>query len=341
MTQTKLTHWLIPTLLIFILVLVLPGRALADGIGEGVTVTSGGYQVTLAFAESLKLGENSVHVRILDALGLPVTGALIEINALKVDETQQHQQAMQNAEPVMDGNSTMPGMNPTPTQAPADNMPGMASVNPTPTQASTDTQSVMSAIDSSPTPAPADGMSGMSAMDSSPTTAPLDDMAGMPGMDSSPTQLPSDAMSGMDPLPTQSPVENMTGMAAAPTQAPTIQPTLAPTAQPTMSSAEMPGMASAPAAPATGESATDPESIRTSLHATDQAGEYDGDLTFSAAGHWMLSVHITQNGQMTEVGFPLDVPASSTGLMVLSGFAGFNIVIIAAAALTKRRPVAA
>ncbi len=312
MTKTKLARWLLYGLSIFLLVLMLPGQALAEGGETGKTVTIGGYQVSLVFPEPLRLGENSVHLKIQDAMGSPVSGAQVEISALAVENSQQHQQAM---------NTEMPA---------AGGMVGMGQVTPMPSQVSSGDMPGLNETTLSPTPAPTDDMAGMNDVNPVPSLVPTDEMAGMAGMDTTPIPVPTGGMpgmQGMDPVSTQVPT-------LIPTQVLTQVPTQMPTQMPT---GDMPGMGSAAAQ----ESSSALETQRTRLAAGDKAGEYTGKITFSTAGHWMLSANIKQNDEMLVADFPLDVPASSAGLMVLSGFAGFNIVIIGVAALMKRRPISA
>ena len=227
MAQTKLVRWLSCGLVVSLLVLMLPGAALASGnADEGTTVKVGGYQVSLGFSEAAKAGENPVHVQILDGMGMPVSGAQVEISAMPVEDTQQHQQAMQNGAPAMGG------------------MPGMDAATATPAAA---------------------GMAGMSGM----------------------------------------------------------------------------GKASTPAGAATLEPVASVETVTAALQPADMAGEYAGVILFPAAGHWMLNVHLSLNGQALDAGFPLDVAGNSAGMVILGSFAGLNVVLIGAAAVTKRKPVSA
>ncbi len=241
MAQNKLVRWLMCGLLIALLALMLPVAALASGGGEGTVVTVDGYQVSLVFAEPAKVGENPFHIQILDGMGMPVRNAQVEINAMPVEEPQQHQENMQSGKPAMAG------------------MDGMA--------------------------APA------------PTTVPESGMSGMGGMETSSTAAPADAMPGMEPAPAVA--------------------------------AETP------------EAAHPIETVKVMLAPGDSAGEYTGAIAFSAAGHWMLTAHLTINGQALEADFPVDVTGGSAGGVILAGFAGLNAALIGAAAITKRKPVSA
>ena len=76
------------------------------------------------------------------------------------------------------------------------------------------------------------------------------------------------------------------------------------------------------------------------LEPTMESGEYAGELHFDASGEWMFNVHFTVNGETTEVDFPVEI-ARTLGLnyAVLSGFFGFNVAVVAAAAVLKRKSV--
>jgi hypothetical protein len=230
MAQTKLFRWLFCSLTISLLLsALLPGAALANGGDEGMTVVVDGYQLSLVFAQQAKVGENSLHLQILDGMGMPVSGAQVQLSAMPVEDTPQHQADMENTQPAMSG------MN-------------------------------MDAATATPV-----AMSGMN-MDAA-TATPV-------------------AMSGM----------NMD------------------------------------AATATPESMSAMPDIQTSaLVAGDAAGEYAGQLTFAASGHWMVAAHITLNGHALDAEFPVTVVAGSSGPVVLAGFAGFNLVLIVIAAILKRK----
>ena len=109
MIQIKISRWLICGSAIFLLMLPLPGKALAHGTGEIVTVMTGGYRVSLDFEEPAKVGGNSVHVKILDGTGAPVSDAKLEVSAIPVKDTQQQQGSMESAA-AMGGMHDMGGM---------------------------------------------------------------------------------------------------------------------------------------------------------------------------------------------------------------------------------------
>jgi hypothetical protein len=101
-------------------------------------------------------------------------------------------------------------------------------------------------------------------------------------------------------------------------------------------------------APATGvmqpnEPAADEHSdevLTVMLEPTMESGEYAGELRFDASGEWMFNVHFTVNGETTEVDFPVEIARMfGVNYAVLSGFFGFNVAIVAAAAVLKRKSV--
>ncbi len=115
---------------------IFPTPALADG-GEGglsFSQTIGGYTITLVFEKPASIGENPVHVKIVDAAGMPVPGAEVEISV------EEHSEAEESAEGEMDE------MEAKPTEAessPSTSMHGMEE-NP----AATPTPGTMSSINS-------------------------------------------------------------------------------------------------------------------------------------------------------------------------------------------------
>ena len=76
------------------------------------------------------------------------------------------------------------------------------------------------------------------------------------------------------------------------------------------------------------------------LEPTMESGEYAGELHFDAPGKWMFNVHFTVDGETTKVDFPVEIArALSTNYAVLTGFFGFNIAMVAIAAVLKRKSV--
>lgn len=68
---------------VFLIALVFPASALADGGGEGsaeFSQTIGGYKITLVFDEPPVIGENPVHIQVVDEMGMPVRGVVVEVS---------------------------------------------------------------------------------------------------------------------------------------------------------------------------------------------------------------------------------------------------------------------
>ena len=85
------------------------------------------------------------------------------------------------------------------------------------------------------------------------------------------------------------------------------------------------------------------QSVAVVLQAGHDAGDYTGTLTFPQTGHWTLLVHsMLMNGEMFSAEFPLDVVSGTPASYgILAGFFGLSVIIIAAAAVTKRKTVGA
>jgi hypothetical protein len=93
-----------------LLLLILPGMALAHGSGGRAAVIIGGYQVSPAFAEPAQAGENLLKVQILDGMGLPVRGAQVDISAMPGESGQAHRGGMEGMEGMASGAHDMGGM---------------------------------------------------------------------------------------------------------------------------------------------------------------------------------------------------------------------------------------
>jgi hypothetical protein len=126
MVRSKMLKWLIFGLVISLLILMLTGKILSHDGDKGTMVTTGGYQVSLVFPEAVKLGRNPVNLKILDATGLPVSGARVEISSKPVKISQQNQASgahthmmggMHGMNHAMHNMQDMPGMNAAPTVA--------------------------------------------------------------------------------------------------------------------------------------------------------------------------------------------------------------------------------
>jgi hypothetical protein len=120
MTKTKIIKWGTCGLVIFLLILMLSGTVLTHDRGDGTIVTTGGYQVILAFPERIKIGRNPMSVKILDGAGIPVSGAQVQVSTMPVKYAQQ-QAIMNSGMHMMNGmhgmHHDMSGMNPAPSVA--------------------------------------------------------------------------------------------------------------------------------------------------------------------------------------------------------------------------------
>ena len=143
--------------------------------------------------------------------------------------------------------------------------------------------------------------------DGSPVTGAAVQAAAQPVAETAPSATPADSMAGMSGM------EGMSGMDAA-----------TPTAE------AMAGMNM-------DEPAAQPLTI--ALQAGSDAGDYDGTISFPQTGHWTLLVHVMlTSGKMFSAEFPLDVAsATPASYGVLAGFFGLNVVIVAVAAVAKKR----
>ena len=115
-------------------------------------------------------------------------------------------------------------------------------------------------------------------------------------------------------------------------------PPPAPTAVPTEA---MHGMGSAPVVEEAPEGDHPDEPLPVMLELGEEPGEYEGEISFPASGHWMLTVHLSLDGETFEADFPVEVTGGSPAKSILVGFASINAVLIAVAAITRRKPVSA
>jgi hypothetical protein len=73
------------------------------------------------------------------------------------------------------------------------------------------------------------------------------------------------------------------------------------------------------------------------LEAGHEPGEYSGHISFNRTGEWILNVHFTLDGQLTEVEFPVTVAGLDAKYGILAGFIGINASVMSAAAIMKRK----
>jgi hypothetical protein len=67
--------------------------------------------------------------------------------------------------------------------------------------------------------------------------------------------------------------------------------------------------------------------------------EYTGEIAIETAGDYVIRVHLTVQGELTEVDFPLNVAQSQNGSGILAVFFAVNVAIIAGAVILKPKPV--
>jgi hypothetical protein len=73
------------------------------------------------------------------------------------------------------------------------------------------------------------------------------------------------------------------------------------------------------------------------LEAGHEPGEYSGHISFNRTGEWILNVHFTLDGQLTEVEIPVTVAGLDAKYGILAGFVGVNASVMSAAAIMKRK----
>ncbi|MCX6067100.1 MAG: hypothetical protein NT121_15320 [Chloroflexi bacterium] len=144
-------------------------------------------------------------------------------------------------------------------------------------------------------------------------TEPTAETGTVSGKDTQPTAV-AGTMSGMDAQPTTE-VGTMSGMLAQPT-------------------AEIGTMTSTSEQPAGHD-----QMGMVALAAGHESGEYEGQISIESDGDQIIRVHLTVDGKLMEVDFPIHVAKSKTGTIVLSSFFAVDIVLIAAAVVMKRKSV--
>ena len=140
--------------LLLIALLVLPAVVRADSGngGDELVQTVNGYQITVLFDHPAILGENPIHIRVLDALHMPVSQASLEVGIVE---------------------KPMKAVEPKP--AAEDSMAGMENSSETPTSVS----SMSGMVGPTETATPKSGMAGMEGPTE--TATPKSGMAGMEG----------------------------------------------------------------------------------------------------------------------------------------------------------------
>lgn len=231
----KITLPLILFMLVLILMinLAIPIPAKADDGENGLTLSQmiNGYTVTLIFEQPAIVGENPIHISIMDATGIPMNGADVEISLVEPDGMATNSETNSTADMVVE-----------PTIVP-------------PTQVS---------------------------------------MPGMNGMDNSTQAQPTSTPSAMTSINSMSP---------------------------------------------TGKSMSHDEMGMVAMAAGRESGTYEGTLMIESNGAMLVRAHITINGKLSEVDFPVQVAKSKSGAIILLSFFVFNGAIILAALVMKSRSV--
>ncbi|MBE7550892.1 MAG: hypothetical protein HS126_07425 [Anaerolineales bacterium] len=73
------------------------------------------------------------------------------------------------------------------------------------------------------------------------------------------------------------------------------------------------------------------------LAATSTLGEYEGQVSFTTEGRWLVKVNLSARGRSQEVEFTVDVVKRGPNWYVLGGFLSLNTVVVAVAAVMKHR----
>ena len=126
------------------------------------------------------------------------------------------------------------------------------------------------------------------------------------------------AMSGMSELSEQP--ASMPGMSDAPEQP-----------------AAMPGMEGMSEQPVEASSEAHDEMEMVALEAGHESGEYAGEIHIEGDGAWVVRVHLTIQGELMEVEFPLSIVSRRYGAGILAGFFVVNATIIGTALVLKSK----
>lgn len=119
-------HYVVMIFAIAIFMSVPLQGVLADGEGEGIEKEVNGYHIRLTFVESPKLGENEFHVRITDAMGMPVTNAEVGVFVMPEEKMSEHEENINSESSGSDG---MSGMDMPTAAASADDMNSMSGMD--------------------------------------------------------------------------------------------------------------------------------------------------------------------------------------------------------------------
>ena len=115
MTQKKQIKRLLYGVIVFLLILLLPGTAFSQsGADGGMSVDVGGYSIHLVFLEPATTGENLFHVQIFDEMGMAVNGAQVHVSSASVDNAEEDHETMDAGAPEMSDMGAMNSVTPTP-----------------------------------------------------------------------------------------------------------------------------------------------------------------------------------------------------------------------------------
>jgi hypothetical protein len=87
---------------------------LADSGVSGIEGEVDGYHIKLIFFEAVKVGENQFHIQITDAMGMPISNAMVKVSAMPVEWMAEMDMAAEAPSVgVMTSNNSMDGMDTT------------------------------------------------------------------------------------------------------------------------------------------------------------------------------------------------------------------------------------
>jgi hypothetical protein len=101
--------------------------------------------------------------------------------------------------------------------------------------------------------------------------------------------------------------------------------------------AEMAGQAGVEASHSEGHSGGHGVAGPAELAARSAPGEYEGEVSFSSEGHWLVKVNWSAQGHNQEAEFTIDVVKRGPNWYVLGGFLSVNTGVVAAAAIMKQK----
>ena len=103
--------------------------------------------------------------------------------------------------------------------------------------------------------------------------------------------------------------------------------------------ASMSGMSEMSEQPAEAPAEEHEEMDMIALEASHESGEFAGEIVIGGAGDWLIRVHLTIQGELVEVDFPVNVASHQNGAGILVVFFTLNAAIIGTALILKPKPV--